>query len=406
MENIFKINIEPKINYENIDFITIKNILKNLRLNILEEIKCLSFIKQSIENKNNINGDKNVEINEKLIQKYTLILNKLNELCIEEINYISETIITINSKIKEIKHNKDFNLIIDDNLYDKIDLTVNNYNKIIENINKTLSSLPYIFNLYLIYNKIEEEENIFIRNNIEKEEENYKLEINNNINEIQKTKNLKREEEKDETIIKREKMIKFSESVKNINNKKIIRHKKQFSNEKDLQKINMIINNKNQLQKKIKELENGKEEIKSFIFKNCIKQNEIKIFNKIKGDNRILNEEIINLKILFQELNNRYEKENKKLENLKKERIDLENENSKLIEFIKNIFREKEISQKIKNNIDYNFKDDKSKAVTNCQIQIDSNNNSADYNSEDKYNININPNNFESTEMLKRFYKF
>ena len=161
MESIFKINLEPSINYERVNFSQIKNILKNLRLNISEEIKCLSFIKQNIDKNYEINKV-NIEMSKKLKKKYIQILIKLNELCLEEINYISETIIILNKKMNENTNVNDFENNKDDNIYNKINLTVSNYNKIVDNINKTLSSLPYIFNLYLLYYKTEDEENKFI----------------------------------------------------------------------------------------------------------------------------------------------------------------------------------------------------------------------------------------------------
>ena len=297
MENIFKYNLEPNINYENINFNQIKEILKNLRLNISDEIKCITFIKNKLK-KENINIGENCEINETLLKKYCLILDKLNELCLEEINYISETIIILDSKIEE--NNGDINLDSqkEDIIFDKIDLTISNYNKIIDNINKTITSLPYIFNLYLLYNKIEDEENKYIRDNIEKEEHIYKQE-HKDINKNKKIDKLKHEEEKE--ITKREKMIKFNENLKNLNAKKNIRIKNTDINEEDQVKTNCEIN-KDNLQKMIKELNSKKEKLKNFIFKYCIKENEIKNFNKIKEDNKILNEEITKLKNIFQEL--------------------------------------------------------------------------------------------------------
>ena len=291
MESIFKINLEPNLNYENVNLIQIKNKLKDLRLNISEEIKCLSFIKQNI-NKENINKDENFDINEALVQKYSLILNKLNELCIEEINYISETIIILDEKIKKDKTNNEIYFDKDDNIYDKIDLTINNYNKIIDNINKTISSLPYIFNLYLAYNNDLEEENNFIRNNIEKEEEKYGIEIKK-LNKKKKVEKCKYVEKKENNVTqKREKMMKFNESLKNLNIKKnsMIKNNKNENN-----KINSSIeNNKNNLNKKVNEIELEKDELKNFVFKNCIKENEIKNFNKIKEDNKIFKTEKYN----------------------------------------------------------------------------------------------------------------
>ena len=286
MESIFKINLEPNINYESVNLFEIRNILKNLRLNISEEIKCLSFIKQNIEKNYEINKEDNFEINQKLKKKYSQILIKLNELCVEEINYISETLIILDKTIKENTNENDFENIKDSIIYNKINLTLSNYNKIVDNINKTLSSLPYIFNLYLLFYQTEDEENKFIRNNMDVAEENYKNE-NNKINIKKKNKKHKKEEEKEESIIKREKMIKFSESLKNINKSKKLnlRNELKIKNDENNNNIEII---KNKLQDKVKQTEKQKGQLKSFIFNNCIKENELENFMKIKEDNRIV----------------------------------------------------------------------------------------------------------------------
>ena len=374
MENIFKYNLEPNINYENINFNQVKEILKNLRLNISDEIKCITFIKNKLK-KENINIDENCEINENLLKKYCLILEKLNELCLEEINYISETIIFLDTRIKETNDNTNLDSQKEDIIYDKIDLTISNYNKIIDNINKTISSLPYIFNLYLLYNKIEDEENKYIRDNIEKEEIIYKQE-HKDTNKNKKIDKIKKEEEKE--ITKREKMIKFNDNLKNLNAKKNIKIKNADINEDNQTKTNSEINKEN-LRKMMKELNSKKNELKNFIFKYCIKENEIKNFNKIKEDNKILNEEITKLKNIFKELNDRYKCQNEQLENLKNERINLENENSKLIEFIKIILLD-DLKNSNNNIIDTN----------NIKNSFDI------FNKNDNVNINNNQNNFNN----------
>ena len=394
MENIFKFNLESNLNYDTISFEQIKELLKKLRLNISEEIKCMLFINKNIK-ADFINNSENKEINQELLEKYTLIFNKLNDLCIEEINYISEVIILLDKKIKENKasDNSDYNR--NESIYDKIDLTINNYNKIIDNINKTISSLPFIFNLYLSYNESNEEENKYIRNNIEKEEDIYKTE-NKELNKKTNTRKIKNEEEKEENIInKREKMLKFSEDVKNFNEKKKPKIKNVNVNDDNKIKSNYE-NIKDNLRNKIKELENEKNELKNFVFKNCIKENEIKNFNKIKEDNKILNEEISQLKNLFQELNNIYTMQNEKLEKLKNERIILEKENSQLIEYINKIISEEE-----KNSDCINNKENKIGIILENNFK----NNSTNIKRDDNIDINIKPDNFESIEMFKRLNK-
>jgi hypothetical protein len=342
MENIFKFNFEDKTNYIHLDFNEIKNKLKNLRLNITEEIRCITFIKQRIESKENINEIGNPEINDNLLQKYLLIFNKLNELCIEEINYISEIIIDSELKIKEKekfeenKNYEDFEINKNDILYDKIDLCLNNYNKILDNLNKTISSIPYIFNLYLLYNKIDNEENNYIRNNIKNEEMIYNIE-NNTLKNQNKIKCIKKDIQKEEIISKRQKMINFSKSVKSL---KVNRLKLKINNSGNTnkEKSDNIINNKSNLRNKIKEIESKKEDLMNFIFSNCIKEDELKNLNNMKKDNQILTEELECLKNSFIELSNSYKDKKEILEKLYSERNILEKENIKLIEYINQIF--------------------------------------------------------------------
>ena len=132
--------------------------------------------------------------------------------------------------------------------------------------------------------------------------------------------------------------------------------------------------------------------MKSLIFKNCIKENELKNFKKIKEDNKILKERIFNLKNFFQELNTSYENQNEKLEKLKKERFDLENENLKLIEYVKNIILNAEKNNDLENNKDILFD------------YVNNNNNNFEEKNEN--NINMETNNFDSLEMMKKLSKF
>ena len=198
-------------------------------------------------------------------------------------------------------------------------------------------------------------------------------------------------------------MIKFSESLKYLNKKKnMIMNNCKYNNKEEKKEV---IINKNDLQKNINELIKEKEELKNFIFKNCIKENEIKNFNKMKEENKILNEEINNLKLFFQELNNKYEKENEKFEKLKTERKELESENLKLIEYINNIISKKDIIKDYTNFKNNNLLGEQNNNNIHLVSNQISNNKYIEYNKNDMFNVNINPNDFESVEMLKRLNK-
>ena len=417
MAEIFKINLEPNIDYENTNFNEIKEKLKNLRLNITEEIKCMLFIKNKIESKEDFNNEEqNFKIDEKIQEKYAKIFNKLGELCTQEINLISETIVNID----EFKNNKDKEEIIneeyknEDFIFDKINFTLNNYNKIIDNINKTISSLPYIFNLYLLYNKTEENENKYIRENINIEEEKYCNEAKNNFkhNKIinnKKIKNLGKintmNDIKDIPTSKRERMVEFSKSVKNKSFKKD--NSNNQKNTKSNENLNNVYikndNSRENLKELIFETEMITDDLKDYVYNNCVKENELKNILKMKEENKMLNEEIINIKNSLRELNNLYEYQLERLECLKNEQCILEKENIQLCEYINKKLIEKE--QQI--NIDKNIYNDDNKNDINIVNNFFPNkelngNNIVNNNPPDNTEINITPVNFESIEMFKR----
>ena len=417
MIEIFKINLEPNIDYENTNFTQLKEILQNWRLNISEEIKCLSFIKNKIETDENINNsieneidnDENIKLDEKIIEKYSKIFNKLQELCFQEINLISESIVIIDEIINNDNNDKtEKELNKEELVYDKINLTLNNYNKIIENINKTISSIPYMLNLYILYNKIGEEENKYIRENIKNEEENYYAEQKDNINKPVKKRNISSKKEKtiyeqniETARSKREKMVKFSKSVKNKKFKKSYLDSKININQIKLE--NSI--KRDNLKDMTNDLEMAKNRLKNFVYNNCVKENEIKNLMKMKQENTFLNEEIINIKNSIKELQNLYEYQLEKLESLQNERNILEKENNQLIDYINKILIDEEQKgneDKINNKNNFDNDNDNYNQENNDFLI---NKNIDNKNINENNIINITPANFESIEMFKRLNK-
>ena len=124
---------------------------------------------------------------------------------------------------------------------------------------------------------------------------------------------------------------------------------------------------------------------------------------KIKEDNKILKEKIFNLKNIFQKLNSSYENQNEIFEKLIKERIYLENENLKLIEYVNNILLNKENNSNLESNKD-NLLESTNKGINFKEKNLIKNN--LEYNSEEDIKIiNTEPNNFDSIEMLKKLSK-
>ena len=291
-----------------------------------------------------------------MCQKFTKIFDKLEELCFQEINLICETIVRIDEILYRNKKGISSGLYNDYMIYDKINLTLNNYNKIIENINKTISSYPGILNIYLIYVKEAEEQNKFIRENIKNEEEKY-VDEKIYINMKKTTNNKKNNKIKNKSIerikginlqninyneSKRERMVKFSESVKhkkfkkyntNIDNKNNKINTNQIKMEKYFKKEN--------LKQILIETEDIKNAIKESTYNNCVKKNEMKNLIKIKKDNTMLKKELKYIKDTIRELKCLYEFQFEKLELLKNEQTLLEKENLQLFEYINIILNDK-----------------------------------------------------------------
>jgi hypothetical protein len=266
--------------------------------------------------------------------------------------------------------------------------------------------LPYIFDLYLLYIKLDEDENKYIRDNINEEEAKYLIDnknpYNNNNSNKSKSKTISKiktiNSKNDMSAKKRERMITFSKSVKNKTFKKLNNNDSNKNNNKNIINQIKIENNykKQKLKDTIFEIETIRDSLKDFINKHCIKENELKNLMKMKEDNIMLNEEIINIKNTMKELKNFYEYQLEKYECLKNEQNILEKENMQLIEYInKKLFDEGLINNNDKNINDNDY------VFHNNSINQNFNQNSISGNNM----INITPDNFESIEMFKRLNK-
>ena len=193
-------------------------------------------------------------------------------------------------------------------------------------------------------------------------------------------------------------MIKFSKSVQN----------KKFKKQNSYNPINRKKNNN--ITSNIIDIENdyGRENLKEltleaklfsdnlkeYVYSNCVKENEIKNFHKIKEENKMLSEEIINIKNSLKELNEIYESQLEKLEYLKNERSILKKENLQLCEYI---------NKKLDQNINDNYISEKN--YSNNDFKSNEINQNIKCNSKDESDFNISPMDFESIEMFKRLNK-
>lgn len=385
MSEIFKITLEPVLDFKSLTPSAITEKLKNWRINMSEEINCLLFIQNKIEKSTYVNFEKDIQ------EKYSLIFSKLQELCTQEISLISEGIIDIDN-INKIKNNDINDSFI---IFDKINFILNNYNQIIDNINQTISSMPSILDLYLLYIKQESDNNKYIRENINEEQKNCSDKKKKNDVKIfgYSTKNSYRSNNSENSKLSRR--LNYS---KNLNKKNII-SKTSIKNDENKIKEN-IINENNNLKKTVFETKRICEEMKKNVNENCVNQNELKTYMKIKEDNIFLSNEIENMKGDLKNIENLYNMQIEKLKNLYDEQLMLANENNYLCNLINQKIHEYEMEN------DNNMNNIQQISTTNMNLFSNNINKNMSGNYKNIVLDDIIPQSFESTEMLKRLNKY
>ena len=133
------------INEINIKLVEWKSSLRN-------ELEGILYLRNKI-NKENLNTDNKVK------KKITAIINKLENIILNEVENITEMISLIDrEKIS----------VLNEKIYVKFELVRDNYNKIMFNINKMINFSPEILNL-------REKNEILNKNNYDSKNENEKL---------------------------------------------------------------------------------------------------------------------------------------------------------------------------------------------------------------------------------------
>ena len=330
----------------NIPLEEVKNNLLNWRDNTRDIISCILFILEKL-------GDE--EINSKISKsakfQFEKIFRKLQELCTKEIDLLSEGIINIEYVIN--LNNKEENL---NDLFSQMSYIRNNYNKIIDNINKTISSSTLIVKITKDYlqkfpfqKQVNPITNSVIKEN-EKSPDDLINEIGNGLNDISEISNaesklsslqtIKDNKPNSEIPSPREILQNFKQSLKITKYKPSPQYRetlKKFMKDSNSCNIDKPAINENisTLYKGINLTKTLCTNIRIMVHENCYIGNEKKTFEKMKSDNKKINIEINKLKNIIKTVTEEYKILIQKMTLLEEEQLRLQTENTKLTKYIK-----------------------------------------------------------------------
>ena len=378
MNDDFVINIEPQLQ-NNLNNANFENKLLKWRDNMRDEINCLLFLQFKINNEKN-NFDNNIK------EKYSMILTKLEDLCTKEIDLINEGLVNIKSSEKN-----DNSKIKNNILFQQIEYIRNNYNKLIEGINNTITSSNDLFSFYKEYYKKNNNKNDSIigmkpisiskidpqispREN-EKNSDDLLSEIRNDISDVVSDNYFNTNFSKisstnvlsNITSIQNDSPKKVLSKFKNLLKMTKYKPKKKYKNDlteimsnKDIDIENVAeYEEKNleyqKLSLEIREVNKFINNLKDQIYFNCIMDDEKKTFEKMKDDNIKLNDELNKLKDNIKILDVNYKFLLKKLSEAEEEQIYLQNENKKLIDYIQQRYMKRNFNNIQQNSVNRNF---------------------------------------------------
>ena len=378
MNDDFVINVEPQLQ-NNLNVNNFENKLLKWRDNMRDEINCLLFLQFKINNEKN-NFDNNIK------EKYSMILTKLEDLCTKEIDLINEGLVNIKSSEKN-----DNSKIKNNILFQQIEYIRNNYNKLIEGINNTITSSNDLFSFYKEYYKKNNNKNDSIigmkpisiskidpqispREN-EKNSDDLLSEIRNDISDVVSDNYFNTNFSKisstnvlsNITSIQNDSPKKVLSKFKNLLKMTKYKPKKKYKNDlteimsnKDIDIENVAeYEEKNleyqKLSLEIREVNKFINNLKDQIYFNCIMDDEKKTFEKMKDDNIKLNDELNKLKDNIKILDVNYKFLLKKLSEAEEEQIYLQNENKKLIDYIQQRYMKRNFNNIQQNNVNRNF---------------------------------------------------
>ena len=325
---------------------SIKESLLLWRDNTRDIINCILYIQDKM-----IDEEKAKHMKSKIRLQYEKIFVKLQELCTKEIDFISEGIVNTEFLLSLANPKNDMNKLLT-----QVGNIRNNYNKIVDNINKTITSSKIVSQLckeYLrkypmrkkevkinescikehqksqdvLLNEIENELNNI--SNISKDKESF---LSHNKSQLKLIDKEDLKESPGEILQQFKKSLRLTRYKPSPQYKEALRTFMKDSCNIDKPKLN---DNIMSLYKEIESTRGLCNNIKVYVHDNCYLLNEKKSYDKMKEDNTMINKEISNIKKTIKTGTEAYKALIQKITVLEEDQIQLQKENEKLIKYIK-----------------------------------------------------------------------
>ena len=326
---------------------SLENIKESLLLwrdNTRDIINCILYIQDKM-----IDEEKAKHMKSKIRAQYEKIFVKLQELCTKEIDFISEGIVNTEFLLSLANPKNDMSKLLT-----QVGNIRNNYNKIVDNINKTIASSKVVSQLckdYLRKYPMRKKEVKINESCIKEHQKSQDVLLNeigdelNNISNISKDKESFLSHNKSKSKLKEdlkespgEILQQFKKSLRLTRYKPSPEYKEALRTfMKDSCNIDKPKLNDNilSLYKEIESTRGLCNNIKVYVHDKCYLLNEKKSYEKMKEENTMINKEISNLKKTIKTGTEAYKALIQKITVLEEDQIQLQNENEKLIKYIK-----------------------------------------------------------------------
>ena len=325
---------------------SIKESLLLWRDNTRDIINCILYIQDKM-----IDEEKAKHMKSKIRLQYEKIFVKLQELCTKEIDFISEGIVNTEFLLSLANPKNDMNKLLT-----QVGNIRNNYNKIVDNINKTITSSKIVSQLckeYLRKYPMRKKEVKINESCIKEHQKSQDVLLNEIGNELNNISNISKDKESflshnksqlkliDKEDLKEspgEILQQFKKSLRLTRYKPSPQYKEALRTfMKDSCNIDKPKLNDNimSLYKDIESTRGLCNNIKVYVHDNCYLLNEKKSYDKMKEDNTMINKEISNIKKTIKTGTEAYKALIQKITVLEEDQIQLQKENEKLIKYIK-----------------------------------------------------------------------
>ena len=325
---------------------SIKESLLLWRDNTRDIINCILYIQDKM-----IDEEKAKHMKSKIRLQYEKIFVKLQELCTKEIDFISEGIVNTEFLLSLANPKNDMNKLLT-----QVGNIRNNYNKIVDNINKTITSSKIVSQLckeYLRKYPMRKKEVKINESCIKEHQKSQDVLLNEIGNELNNISNISKDKESflshnksqlkliDKEDLKEspgEILQQFKKSLRLTRYKPSPQYKEALRTfMKDSCNIDKPKLNDNimSLYKDIESTRGLCNNIQVYVHDNCYLLNEKKSYDKMKEDNTMINKEISNIKKTIKTGTEAYKALIQKITVLEEDQIQLQKENEKLIKYIK-----------------------------------------------------------------------